>query len=88
MTLLGECPGCAECDAMADPQDQQVIELARILYGTLDERGAAGRNLDHEPSSVKHWWAGKAYLVLQKLRDKFLDQAMRPEVHVIRGGGS
>jgi hypothetical protein len=62
----------AEPEEMPTPQDEHVIKLARILYATLDERGAAGRDLDHEPSNVKHWWAGKAYLVLQALSREFL----------------
>lgn len=73
---------------MADPQDVQVIKLARILYSTLDQRGAQGRSLDDEPSSTRHWWAGKAYLVLQRLKDEFLGGALKPEVHIIHGGGS
>jgi len=57
---------------MASPHDAHVISLARILYATLDERGAGGRNLDDEPSNVKHWWASKAYLVLRALSREFL----------------
>lgn len=92
MTIIHECDGCEECEAMANPKDQQVISLARILYGTLDERGAAGRELDDEPSNVRHWWAGKAYLVLQALSREFLGGgkgiALREEPPPIVGGGS
>ena len=62
----------AEPDEMASPRMNTSSSSLASSTAVMDERGASGRNLDDEPSNVKHWWAGKAYLVLQALSREFL----------------
>jgi len=57
---------------VADPKDEDVIKLARVLFRNLDSRGVQGEPLDDQDSTVKHLWAGKAYLVLMDLSREFL----------------